>query len=445
MRAGTLASVRPDWPFDIRRLPFYYGWVVWFFSTLGFLFSIPGQTMGMAVFTDHLIEALGLTRTQLSMAYLLGTVGSSLFLTRAGRWYDRVGGRLMVAVASALLAATILFISLTDGIAAALGGGAVVTFCVITLGYFGVRFFGQGVLTSASGNVLLLWFEKRRGLVSSARGVFVSFGFSVAPLVLAWMIAGSGWKGALWQLAAACLVFGGLALLFLRNDPTSCGVLIDGRRQGDGTASLPNRPSLTLDEARRTPVFWLISLSLSMHSLFATAVTFHIVSIFAEAGRSQTEAFAYFLPAAVVSTSTNLACGWLADSRPLKPFIAAMLVAFIAGASGLLNLQHDWGYALLVAGFGVGAGLWSVTSNLAFIRFFGTLHLGEITGLCTSIMVFTSAIGPAMFSLGVDLFGSYAAAEWLCIAGLIGLLTFAILLRQREPGAGPNPQGVVGE
>jgi MFS family permease len=128
----------------------------------------------------------------------------------------------------------------------------------------------------------------------------------------------------------------------------------------------------------------------------------------------------------------------LADSRALKPFIAAMLVAFIAGASGLLNLQHDWGYALLVAGFGVGGGLWSVTSNLAFIRFFGTLHLGEITGLCTSIMVFTSAIGPAMFSLGVDLFGSYAAAEWLCITGLIGLTMFAILLPQREPESRPG-------
>ncbi len=62
--------------------------------------------MGMAVFTDHLIDAPDLTRTQLSMAYLLGTVCSSLFLPRAGRWYDRVGGRVMVASASGLLAAT---------------------------------------------------------------------------------------------------------------------------------------------------------------------------------------------------------------------------------------------------------------------------------------------------------------------------------------------------
>ena len=53
----------------------------------------------------------------------------------------------------------------------------------------------------------------------------------------------------------------------------------------------------------------LATLSLGIHSLLGTAVTFHIVSIFAAAGRSQTEAFAYFLPSAVFATVTNLLCG----------------------------------------------------------------------------------------------------------------------------------------
>jgi len=183
----------------------------------------------------------------------------------------------------------------------------------------------------------------------------------------------------------------------------------------------------------RTRVFWLASLSLSMHSLFGTAVTFHIVSIFAEAGRSQTEAFAYFLPVAVVATTSNLLCGWLADTRSLKPFMVGMLASFLAGAAGLLHLDENWGYLLLIAGFGVGSGLWSLTSNLAFIRNFGPLHLGEITGLCTSLMVFASAIGPALFSLGLDLSGSYAAPQWLCILLLAGLLAFALVVPQDAP------------
>jgi OFA family oxalate/formate antiporter-like MFS transporter len=109
------------------------------------------------------------------------------------------------------------------------------------------------------------------------------------------------------------------------------------------------------------------------------------------------------------------------------------LCGFLAGAVGLLYLQHNWGYAALVVGFGIGGGLWAVISNLAFIRNFGPLHLGEITGLCTSIIVFASAIGPALFSLGLDYFGSYAAAQWVCIVVLVILIGFAIALDQRSP------------
>ena len=73
-----------------------------------------------------------------------------------------------------------------------------------------------------------------------------------------------------------------------------------------------------------------------------------------------------------------------------------------------------------------------ITSNLAFIRNFGPLHLGEITGLCSAIMVFASAIGPALFSLGLDVFGTYAAAEWLCIGALLCLLVAAVLLPHKN-------------
>ncbi len=74
-----------------------------------------------------------------------------------------------------------------------------------------------------------------------------------------------------------------------------------------------------------------------------------------------------------------------------------------------------------------------MTSNLTFIRNFGPLHLGEITGLCTAILVFASAIGPALFSLGLDYFGSYAAALWVCIAALVLLLGFAMVVAQSRP------------
>ena len=428
------------WPFDVRRSPVYYGWVIWLLSTVGFLMSVPGQTMGMAVFTDPLIDALGLSRTQLSTAYFFGTVASAFFLTRGGRWFDRFGARAVIVGSSVALGVAVVFISFIDFAAtplAAASGLAIgwFSFPLIMVGYFGVRFAGQGILTSASRNVLLLWFERRRGMVSGLRGVFVSLGFSLAPLLLAFMIDGFGWRGALWVLAGVVGVgFAAFALLLVRDTPESCGLLPDGRVDGDGSPAPP--PAVvdrTLHQAAADPVFWIYALALSIHALFITAVTFHIVSIFDEVGRGRDEALAYFFPAAMVSTGVNLLASWLADHYRLKPFLILMLSAFLVGTYGLYRLDTWWGFWLMVVGLGSGGGLWGMLSNLAFVRYFGRAHLGEITGLNTSITVFASAVGPLLFSLGLDLFGAYHYAYGVCAVLVGALLLAAIIIRQPDP------------
>ena len=427
-----------DWPFKAARLPFFYGWVILVVSTLGFLASIPGQTMGMAVFADAFIATTGLSRTQLSTAYLLGTVTSALLLTRAGRWYDQVGARAMLVGSSALLGVMVMFLAivdkLTNGLAPLLGvAAATIAFPLMVLGYFGVRFAGQGVLTSASRNVLLVWFEKRRGLVSGVRGVFVSLGFSIAPLLIAWLMDSAGWRGALfWMAGIVGFGFALIALLLVRNFPETCGLQPDGGKVqvDEETQESPGGVAFTLTQVRTDPVFWIYAMSLSIHALFGTAVTFPIVAIFEAAGRSRAEAFAYFIPQAVVSLTTNLSASAMADHMRLKPLLLLMLIAFIAGAYGLTHLSQGWGYWLLVAGFGVGGGLWGVLSNLVFIRHYGALHLGEISGLNTSLTVTASAIGPVFFSLALDYFATFNAAAYACIGGLICLLLVALAVKQ---------------
>jgi cyanate permease len=422
-----------NWPFNPNKVPFFYGWVVWGFSTLGILFSIPGQTMGLAVFTDSFIEVLGLTRTELSLAYLVGTVGSSLFLARAGRWYDLFGGRTMITISSLVLSLMIVYISFVDSLSTMLGGSSFISFFLIMIGYFGVRFFGQGILTSCSRNVLLLWFVKKRGLVGGIRNVFVSLGFSIAPLFLAGLISLYGWRESLWILAAlGGFGFSLMAFIFIRDNPQSCGMRADGVDSESQEEIQEEAESVTLHLVKRNPIFWIYSLSLSMHALFGTAIVFHIVSIFEEVGKGKAEAFSYFIPAAIFSTTSNLLASWAADKINLKPILIIMLLSFCVGSLGFINLEKDWGFWVLAFGFGVGGGLWGVISNLTFIRFFGPKHLGEISGFSTSLTVFASAIGPAAFSLGFDYFGNYAAPAKICLGFLIILLLFSVFLDHKE-------------
>jgi MFS transporter, OFA family, oxalate/formate antiporter len=65
-------------PFSPAKWPFFYGWVIVFAGIVGIIMSIPGQTIGVSVFTDHLINALDISRVNLSMAYMTGTIMSGL-------------------------------------------------------------------------------------------------------------------------------------------------------------------------------------------------------------------------------------------------------------------------------------------------------------------------------------------------------------------------------
>ena len=106
----------PNIPFAPSRIPIFYGWIILAAGTIGMLMSIPGQTMGVSVFTENLLDDLEINRNNLSLAYLIGTVGSGLLITRAGKLYDRYGARLMAFIAAGMLGLMLLYLTRVDSL-----------------------------------------------------------------------------------------------------------------------------------------------------------------------------------------------------------------------------------------------------------------------------------------------------------------------------------------
>ena len=201
----------PEFPLSPKRFPFFYGWVIVLVGTLGIVCTIPGQTIGVSVFTDTLIERLGLTRMQLSTAYLIGTALSGFLLPIGGQFYDKFGSRETAVLFSFLLGLVLVYLSFSDHLSYLLEGiygkgHWWVAFAVILFGFFSVRFTAQGMLTMASHAMIGKWFNEGRGLIMSISGVAVSLLFSVAPLVLSWLIDLLGWRQT-WMAMAGFLIF----------------------------------------------------------------------------------------------------------------------------------------------------------------------------------------------------------------------------------------------
>lgn len=393
-------------PLLLNSKGIYYGWVVVVFGTIGVVMSVPGQTMGVSVYTEHLIKALGINRTQLSLAYMFGTLSSAFLLPFAGKLLDRIGARIMGGFAAFGLGSFLILLSFSPRISELVGYPFIVAF----LCFVGIRHFGQGQLTMCSRTMMGLWFEKRRGMVLGISGAIVSFCFGSAPVFLTSLIGEHGWRESLHILAIICFTMAILAWSFFRRSPEHSGLQLDGGELQTAKSDdelVPDPNSFTSTEARKTFTFWIYNLAMAANATLVTAMTFHLTDIGKIVGLDNVKSFSVFIPASIIAISTEIIGGFLSDRIPIKFLLALMQLCLGIGIVCLTQFQTDIGFYAVAAGLGISGGMFALLNGVAWPKLFGRTHLGSIMGIVTSCMVAGSALGPYAFSLGKKYSGNY--------------------------------------
>lgn len=438
----SLLRLPPHSPFAPSGVPIFYGWIVLGLGSIGVMMSAPGQTIGVSAFTDFLVRDLGISPTNLSLAYLIGTLLSSLVLPFAGRAYDRYGARLMGVVVAIALGGALCGLSL---IPEALGVMSAIVpavpsvpaaFILLCAGFFLLRFFGQGALTLVSRNMVLKWFERRRGLANSLVGAATTLGFSASPLIFNSMIQPWGWQ-ATWRVIGLMVgvPFAALFLLLARDNPQECGLLPDGGAGAKAASRAPEaHPSaeFSLRQAQKTLPFWVFLGIITVAAMYFTGLTFNIVAIFREAGRTRMEAMSLFLPSSVIALALNLGGGWISDHIRFKYLAMLQAVGMLMCTAAVLFLHQPGMLLLLIVGNGINSGMFGIVVAVPWPRFYGLTHLGRISGFVAGWSVAGSALGPYLFNLCLDLFGSYAGVSILTAVSVLGLLLLSPFANRPE-------------
>jgi len=435
-------------PFQVSKFPFFYGWVILAAGTIGILMSIPGQTMGVAVFTESLLSDLQINRNSLSLAYLVGTLGSGLIITRAGKLYDKYGARVMAFIAGVMLGLMLVYLTRVDRLVESLKevgwmSPALITFVLLAFGFWGIRFFGQGLLTMVSRNMVMKWFNRRRGLANAVLGIFSALGFSVAPKILDHVIQRLEWRGAWIFLAILVgIVFALFVIAIFRDNPEDCGCVADGKlgavKKSRRPPSLPDH-DYTLLEARKTIAFWAFTLGLSLSALYISGLTFHVVSVFEASGLTREQGLGIFIPTSLIAVGVQFLGGYASDYIRLKFLLLLFALGIMLSIIGLTMLGgNSWASWMIIGGNGVVWGLYTVLIGVTWPRFYGLKHLGAISGFSLSWNVIGSALGPYMFSLSMDLTGSYDLVAWICLAIAVFLVVLAF--RADNPSLPANLQ-----
>jgi|SRR5690625_3872219 len=403
----------------IAGSPVPYSWVVLGAATVTMMMTLPGQTAGVSVFLDPIIEDMGLTRSTVSLLYTVGTLLGSFSLPFVGRFIDRRGPRLSVGLIAAGFALSCLFIS------------GVRSLAMLALAFVLIRGLGQGSLSLVSQHVVNLWFVRRRGLAIGILGIGMAGATAVFPSLLEGLIAEQGWRTSFALLGVLVAVLAvPLGVTFFRGHPEEYGQHPDG--QSGKRAVAVKETNLSLDDARRTAAFWLLTAGDVAVAALSTGLVFHHFDILHSNGISRDAAALVFIPLGLVTAAANLGTGALLDRIPPRYALSFML--FFQAAALVLGawLTPAWiiGYGALI---GLTQGMKSAISGSAYAYYFGRRHIGSIKGLATTLSVGATAIGPLIFAIGRDVTGSYLPV--LAGSAIVPLLLAVAALRLRPPRA----------
>lgn len=404
----------------IDKTPFWYGWVVLAAGTLVMMVTIPGQTIGVSVFLDSIIEDLEVNRATVSALYTVGTTLGAISLTFVGRFLDRVGPRVGASVIGLLFGGACAFL------------GTVQSIVMLAIGFVLIRGLGQGALGLSSTYAINLWFVKRRGLAIGIGAVGFSLGISIIPATFENLQNAHGWRTSYLILGIAVAVAVVPLALLLRKQPERYGLKPDGpvgKNASDDSDEFNMRPS----EARRTSVFWLYASGTFITSGLGTGVIFHHFSILDSGGVSRAEAAVVFLPYGLSAAAFGLIGGALVDRFPHRFTLAAgqlLMAAILLSAVHLSTTATLWAYGIAN---GAMLGLMLAVSATVFAHEFGRGHLGEIKGTASTVSIGGSAFGPILYGVAYDLTGGYGATLAASAVLPITIALIALFAPPRSP------------
>lgn len=378
---------------------------------MGFVCTVPGQSVGVATFNEVWREDLSLSSSQLSGLYALGTIVAAVFLPLTGASMDRWGIRRTMLV-------------VVVGLSAACGWMSQVHHSwSLLLAFFLLRFLGQGSLYLLSNNTLAMWFHDKLGTVAGCSSLVVTLTMGVAPLLLGWSISEWGWRATYqWMGIAICCVMLPPLLTWYRNRPEDVGQHPDGRQVEaleDAVVSEERMSGLSWGEAFATRSYWILILISMSWALIGTGLIFNVQPLYSEKVHgflSAEFAVTCFFTAVALS---QLISGFLADRYPLHRL---MLLATLGMCLSLILLWFFGGFTFFLAYalYGVVQGMIQAVGSTVWVRYFGRRNIGKIKSGAMVAMVAGSSVGPLLMSLAKDL-------GWTFSLSMLGFLGIAIL------------------
>jgi MFS family permease len=355
---------------------------------VGFLLCLTssyGQTFFISIFAGEIRSEFGLSHTAWGWIYAAGTTSSAIAMVWAGGLTDHFRVRTLAPIVLVSLAIACLAMS------------AIPSASLLVVVIFALRFSGQGMATHTSMVAMSRWFQATRGRALSIASLGNSFGNAILPLIFVSLMTYFSWRQ-LWILAAAlAVILIPLLLRLLREERTPQSI-----SGSYSSAGMNSRHWNRKDMFKHWLIWFCIPLVTASPALI-TVFFFQQVPLAEAKNWTLTNLVSLFPWLTFGSISFTFAAGIAVDKwgagrlLPLIPLPLAFGFFTIAATSTLLMA------AIGLVLIGIGMGLQATIVSAFWSEHYGTRHIGSIKSAVMAMSVFSSAIGPALSGILLDM------------------------------------------
>ncbi|MDR3513374.1 MAG: MFS transporter [Caulobacteraceae bacterium] len=420
--AATLAIAPPTDTQDA------FGRSAWFMVWMAMVGTMCCSTsvvlINVGVFMKPLAEAFGWSRGSIALSLSVGAISMAVANPFVGRLIDRYGVR------PVLITSLIGYGLATAAIPVFVQMGAV---WGLYVAYAVIAAVGAGSNVIAYVRLLSGWFsghlDGSRGLALGISSAGVPLGATVTGPLGVLLIEHFGWRGGYWGLALLPICIGvPVAVFAIRMAP-------DEARGADQAAAGKVLQGHTVGEAMRTRAFWLLIAIVLLMSSCLQGISIHTAPLLSDFGLGPSGLATVLAIGGVLGIIGRVAAGFLFD-RFFAPWVSVGIFGIAAAASfalvGLPGLAVAVTATLLVT---LGSGAESDFVGYLVGRYFGLKCYGQIFGAIYGMFMVGIALGPYLFGLAFDRWGSYKIPFLIAGVGLALLCLLSTLLPrfEREP------------
>ena len=356
-----------------------FGFIFTFFSSFG-------QSFFLGLFNSSIRETLSISHGQFGSIYASATLLSSFVLVWVGKKIDDMNiSKFALYVVILLSISSFLFSKISS-----------ITFLFFAI--FLMRLSGQGLMSHSASTTVSRYFEKSRGKALSTSWLGLSSAEFIMPLTIVFLLTFIEWR-TIWISISLLIILVLPVIIFL----TVRDVKLDTREN----FSLNNKLIKKIKQWKRIEVlkdyrFYIITINMLAMPSIATGTFVYQSFITSSKGWGPYIIAQSFMVYSTLSLITLFISGFLIDKFSSRRLLIFMNIPLIFSVFVLYNYSDPISSFIFLGLIGISNGFANVLGTSTWAEIYGVKYIGSIKALTTSLMVFSTAFGTALFGLLID-------------------------------------------